>query len=110
MGAALWGLGSGILQGPPSSARTRDTLSRSARSLDLSKYPWLVGSGKPGMPWERMQRAKASAEASVPRRVVVVPFCGAVVAAVVEVATLATPGEPPPPQPAASTERATTAT
>ena len=61
------------------------------------------------MPWERMQRAKANAEAIVPVCVVVVPSC-AVVAALVEEATLATPGEPPPPQPAASSESAATAT
>jgi hypothetical protein len=47
-----------------------------------------------------MQRAKAIA-----------PFCVVVVATVVDEATLATPGEPrPPPQPAASSENALTAT
>jgi len=61
------------------------------------------------MPWERMQRAKASAEASVPFSAGVVPFCVFVMAAVVEEAMRATPGEAPPPQPAASSENAATA-
>jgi hypothetical protein len=38
------------------------------------------------------------------------PFCVVVVAAFVEEATLATPGEPPPLQPAANSEDAATAT
>src|SRR5260370_33707336 len=58
------------------------------------------GSGKFGMPLERMHREKASS-----------PFCViVVVAAVVEAATFATRGEPPPPQPAASGENAATPT
>jgi hypothetical protein len=61
-----------------------------------------------------MQRAKANAEAIVPVCVVVAPFCVVVAAAVVEAAveeaTLATPGEPPLPQPAASSGHAATAT
>jgi hypothetical protein len=60
-----------------------------------------------------MQRAKANAEAIVPVCVAVAPFCvvvaAAVVEAVVEEATLATPGEPPLPQPAASSEHAASA-
>src|SRR5437868_1345243 len=103
-----------MLQGPSSSARTRALSSPSGRSLDLSKNPWLSGSGQPGMPCERMQRAKANAEATVPVCVVVAPAC-VVPAAVavedtVEEATFATPGEPPPPHPAASSEHAATAT
>src|SRR6476660_1222631 len=56
------------------------------------------GSGKFGMPLERMHWEKASS-----------PFCvGVVVAAVVDVATFATRGEAPPPHPAASSENAAT--
>ena len=98
-----------MLQAPLSSARTRDSLYASRRSADLSNIPLLVGSGQFDNPWARMQRAKASAEASVPTCVVVVPPCVVVVAALVE-ATLATRGEPPPPQPAASSDNAATAT
>jgi hypothetical protein len=57
------------------------------------------GSGKFGMPLERMHREKASSG-----------FCVVVVAAVVVEPTLATWGEPPPPQPAASRAKATTTT
>jgi len=49
-----------------------------------------------------MQREKATATAA--------SFCVVGVVAVVEEARFATPGEPPLPQPAASSENATTAT
>src|SRR6266404_238188 len=57
------------------------------------------GSGKFGIPLERMQEENASS-----------PFCVAVVAVVVEEAPLATPGEPPPPQAAASSDEVATTT
>jgi hypothetical protein len=57
-----------------------------------------------------MQRAKASAVASLPFCVVGVPVCVVVVAVLVEEATFATPGELPPPQPDVSREDAATAT
>jgi hypothetical protein len=62
----------------------------------LSNSPLLVGSGQSGIPWERMQPAKASASPNA-------PFC----AVVVEEVTLE---EPPPPQPDASSANAATAT
>src|SRR5579864_3486179 len=63
------------------------------------------GSGKFGTPFRRMHWEKASKPLSV------AAFCVVVVAAVVEAATLATPGEPlPPPQPAASNENEATVT
>ena len=101
------GSGAGCCRDPPRAPGPGTRSSPSDRSLDLSKTPWLFGSGHPVMPWERMQRAKANAEASVPFCVVVV---APVVAAVVEEATLATPAEPPPPQPAASSANAATRT
>src|SRR5882757_683563 len=70
-------------------ARTCDWPYPSARSLDLSNAPLLVGSGQFGKPWERMQRANASGA------------FGAVVRAPVV-------GDPPP-QPAATSERAAVA-
>src|ERR1700733_3143831 len=98
-----------MLQGPSSSARTRELLTPSERSFALlSKTPLLLGSGQPGMPWERMQRAKANADASVPLCAVVGARVVAAVGAAVVEATLAPPAELPPPQPAASSANATT--
>jgi hypothetical protein len=67
--------------------------------------PLLVGSGKVGTPCERIQEANATSPVAC-----VLPLAaGLAVVVVVEEATFATPGELPPPQPAASTAKAAAA-
>jgi hypothetical protein len=68
------------------------TSCRALTTASLWLPPLLVGSGKFGTPWERMQRAYASA-----------PFCVAVVVVAAVVEEL-------PPQPAVSSETAAIAT
>src|SRR6266576_3438161 len=85
------------LHGPSSTACTWDTVYPVRRSFDLSNSPPLVGSGQFGKPFERRQRAKASAAVCAPE------------AAFVGGGTPDAPGEPPPPQPAASVANAATA-
>jgi hypothetical protein len=68
--------------------------------------PLLVGSGKFGRPCERIQAANATSPGAC-----VLPLAeGLTVVVVVEEATFATPGELPPPHPAASSDNAATAT